>query len=140
MMGMRRVLVVALLIGAVAMISTVSRAASMSPQEGLSQQIKVAVEHAKLAQGATSMKDAKAQLQTVLNCIERGKEGSCSDVSGGMMAHSKAMGAMASEAVAWTELSWDVAKVGMKATSMDKVKAAAWATQVVLEHEGGMVR
>ncbi len=140
MMGMRRVLTVALLIGAVAMISTVSRAATMSAPEGLSAEIKVAVEHAKLAQAATSMKDVKVHLQAVLNCIERGKEGSCSDVSGGMMAHSKAMGAMAPAAVAWTELSWDVAKVGMKATTMDKVKAAAWATQIVLEHEGGMVR
>ena len=139
MMGMRRVLVVALLIGAVALITTVSRAAMMG-QEGLAAEIKVAMEQAKQAQAATSLKDVKVHLQAVLNCIERGKEGTCGNVSGGMMAHSKAMGAMAPEAVAWTELVWDVAKVGMKATTMNKAKAAAWATQVVLEHEGGMVR
>ena len=140
MMGMRRVLVVALLIGAVALISTVSRAATMAPQEGLAAEIKIAAEQAKLAQSATTMKDAKGYLQAVLNCIEKGMEGRCGNVSGGMMAHSKAMGAMATEAVAWTELSWDLAKVGMRATTLNKAKAAAWATQVVLEHEGGMVR
>jgi len=58
MMGMRRILAVALLIGAVAMISTVSRAATMSDQQGLAAEIKIAADHAKLAQAATSMKDA----------------------------------------------------------------------------------
>ncbi len=140
MMGMRRVLAVALLIGAVAMIGTVSRAATMSDQQGLAAEIKIAVEQAKAAQGATSMKDVKVHLQAVLNCIERGMEGRCGDVSGGMMAHSKAMGAMASEAVAWTEMARDVATVGMKATTLEKAKACAWTVQAVLEHEGGMVR
>ncbi len=137
---MRRVLAVALLIGAVALISTVSRAATTSEPEGLAAEIKIAVEHAKLAQAATSMKDAKVHLQAVLNCIERGKEGTCGNVSGGMMAHSKAMGKMAPEAVAWTEMSWDVAKAGMKATTLEKAKACAWTAQTVLEHEGGMLR
>ncbi len=112
----------------------------MSAPEGLAAEIKIAAQEAQLAQSATSMKDVKAHLQQVINCIERGKEGSCASMGTSMMANAKAMGAKAPLAVAWVEMARDVATVGMKANTMEKAKACAWTAQAVLEHGNEMLR
>lgn len=148
-MGMRtRSLISALLVGAVALVGTMTFAASMTPETAVTEQWKYALDQAKEAQSMTTMKDVKTDLQRVINCLE-GPQGphhdnavsdKCKSMGKGMMTDAKAAGGKYAKAMPWFELTTDVALIGKKATSMEKSKAAAWATQVVLEQIGGLLK
>ncbi|MGQ0568128.1 MAG: hypothetical protein ACT4P5_01155, partial [Armatimonadota bacterium] len=65
----------------------------------------------------------------------------CEGKGSGMMVDAKSAGDKKyTAAMTWMELSGDVATLGMKAKTADKAKAAAWATQIVLEHTGAQLK
>jgi hypothetical protein len=148
MMGMRRFLAVALLIVAVGLVTTVSLAANMSPAEGVQAQWKAALDMSKKAQTMSAMTDVKMQMQGVINCVEGGKsplyDGSagdnCAKMGNGMVNDAKMAGGKYMAATAWFEMARDTATMGKSATAMDKAKAAAWTTQIVLEHAGALLK
>jgi len=149
MMGMRkRLLAIALVIGAVGLVTTVSLAA-MNPIESMKEEWKIALQHSKLAQNYSTMDVVQQHLQHVINCIEGPKGGMYSEAAGnpcegkgnGMMVDAKAAGGKAAAAMVWMEVSGDVAaSIGMKAKSVDKAKAAAWVTMIVLDHAGTLLK
>jgi hypothetical protein len=148
-MGMRtRSLIVALLVAAVALVSTMTFAANMTPEASVAEQWKYALDQAKEAQKMMAMNDVKTNLQRVINCLE-GPQGpnhdnavsdKCSSMGKGMMVDAKAAGGKYVKAMPWFELATDVALIGKRATTMEKTKAAAWATQKVLEQIGGVLK
>jgi hypothetical protein len=88
------------------------------------------------------------QLQGVINCVQGrqsplydGSAGdNCAKMGSGMMNDAKMAGGKFAKATPWMELASDVATVGKNATAMDKMKAAAWTTQIVLEHAGALLK
>ena len=148
-MSMRtRSLTFALLVGAIALVGTITFAANMTPEASVGEQWKYALDQSKAAQKATGMNDVKTGMQRVINCLE-GPQGpnhdsavsdKCSSMGKGMMVDAKAAGGKYVKAMPWFELTTDIALVGKKATTTEKAKAAAWATQIVLEQVGGMLR
>lgn len=147
-MSMRtRSLTFALLVGAIALVSTMTYAASMV-ETAVIDQWKYALDQSKSAQKMMAMNDVKANIQRVINCLE-GPQGpnhdsavtdKCSTMGKGMMVDAKAAGGKYMKAMPWFELTTDVALIGKKAMSMEKAKAAAWATQIVLEQVGGQLK
>ena len=147
-MSMRtRSLTFALLVGAIALVSTMTYAASMV-ETAVLDQWKYALDQSKEAQKMTAMNDVKTNIQRVINCLE-GPQGpnhdsavssKCSSIGKGMMVDAKAAGGKYMKAMPWFELTTDVALIGKKAMSMEKTKAAAWATQIVLEQIGGLLK
>lgn len=148
-MSMRtRSLTFALLVGAIALVSTMTFAASMTPEASVGEQWKYALDQSKDAQKAMAMNDVKTGIQRVINCLE-GPQGpnhdsavsdKCGSMGKGMMVDAKAAGGKYMKAMPWFELTTDVALIGKKAMSMEKTKAAAWATQIVLEQIGGLLK
>jgi hypothetical protein len=106
-------------------------------------QMKVAIDRAKLAQKADSLQAVKENLQELVNCIE-GPKGSmfkAMDAMGkaqckgnGLLADAKGAGGKWSGTLPWIELANEIAGVGLKAESVAKARAAAWAAQATLEH------
>jgi hypothetical protein len=147
-MGMRRFVAVAMLLCAVGLATTVALAAMMSPAEGVQDQWKAALEMSKKAQMMSSMADVKTQLQGVINCVEGGKSplydgmvgDNCAKMGHGMISDAKMAGGKYASATPWFEVARDVAVMGKKAMTMDKAKAAAWTTRVVLEHAGALLK
>lgn len=147
-MSMRtRSLMVALLVGALALVSTMTYAASMV-ETAVIEQWKYALDQSKSAQKMMAMNDVKTNIQRVINCLE-GPQGpnhdsavsdKCGTMGKGMMVDAKAAGGKYMKAMPWFELTTDVALIGKKAMSMEKAKAAAWATQIVLEQVGGQLK
>ena len=144
----RRSLMLALFVGAVALVSTMTFAANMTPEASVGAQWQYAVDQSKEAQTMTSMNDVKTGMQRVINCLE-GPQGphhdnkvsdKCTSMGKGMMVDAKAAGGKYMKAMPWFELTTDVALISKKAMSMEKSKAAAWATQIVLEQIGGMLK
>jgi hypothetical protein len=148
-MSMRtRSLTFALLVGAIALVSTLAFAANMTPEASVGEQWKYALDQSKTAQKMTGMDDVKSGIQKVINCLE-GPQGpnhdnmvkdKCGTMGKGMMVDAKAAGGKYMKAMPWFELATDVALISKKATTMEKAKAAAWATQTVLEHLGAALR
>lgn len=102
---------------------------------------------------AQAMKDAKGvhnHLQIVANCLggktaafyEMRTADPCTAMAGGqgMMHAVQEAGGKRMKGLPWLDAAADIAMVGVKATSAEKAKAAAWATQVVLEKAGGAIR
>jgi hypothetical protein len=147
-MSMRHFVMSGLLIVAVAFIGTTSYAASGNALEQVGEQWKIAVQHVKLAQNYSNVKEIQQHMQHVINCLEgatgAGFEGGagnpCEGKGTGMMVNAKTAGGMAMKNMHWMQLSTDVAMLGRKATTADMAKAAAWATQKVLEQTGAVLR
>ena len=148
-MAMRtRSLVFALLVGAIALVSNMTFAANMTPEASVKEQWSYALDQSKEAQKMTKMDDVKSGMQKIINCLE-GPQGpnhdnmvkdKCGTMGKGMMVDAKAAGGKYMAAMPWFELANDVAMISKKATSMEKAKAGAWATQTVLEHLGAALR
>lgn len=146
-MSMRTLMTTGLLIVAVGLISTATFAQGMS-KEHVMEEWKIAMQHAKLAQSATSMKDAQRHLQQAINCLEgpgggafEGASGNpCEGKGNGMMADAKTAGGKYMKNMHWMQLSGSVAQLGRKAMTPEMVKAAAWATEKVLEQTGNQLR
>jgi hypothetical protein len=148
-MAMRtRSLLFVLLVGAIALISTISFAANMTPEASVKEQWTYALDQSKQAQKMTTMDDVKSGMQKIINCLE-GPQGpnhdsmvkdKCGTMGKGMMVDAKAAGGKYMKAMPWFELADDVAMIGKKASTMEKAKAAAWATQTVLEQLGAALR
>jgi hypothetical protein len=147
-MAMRTRSVFALLVAAVALVTTMTFAANMTPEASVKEQWQYALDQSKEAQKMMSMDEVKTGIQKVINCLE-GPQGpnhdsmvkdKCGMMGKGMMVDAKAAGGKYVKAMPWFELATDVALISKKATTMEKTKAAAWATQTVLEHLGAALR
>jgi hypothetical protein len=135
-----------MLVVVVGLMPFAARAADMGM--ATSEQLKIAIQHAGLAQSAGTVQGVRQHLQHVVNCIE-GPRGSmfaagagnpCEGKGNGAMADAKAAGGKMANAAPWLELANEVAVIGIKAGGLSKAKAAAWTTHAVLEHATMEVR
>jgi len=110
-------------------------------------QLKTALEHAKLAQDADTVASVKVHLQHVVNCIE-GPKGAmfnmgggnpCQGQGNGILADMREGGSQYTDAIPWVETAGEIAAVGLHANTVERAKAAAWATHATLEHLGMMM-
>jgi len=140
----RRLLAAAAFVAAVGLVATVSFAADVGMMAA--GQLKTAIAQAKAAQKAESLSVVKEHLQNIVNCIE-GPKGAMFKAMGanpcqgnGLLADAKDAGGKYAEALPWIELANENAAAGLKAATIAKVRAAAWAVQNLLEHaEKGMM-
>jgi hypothetical protein len=148
-MGMRKFMTAGLLVVAVSLIAGATFVqGAMGPGENIGEQWKIAMQHAKLAQNYSNTKEIQMHLQHVINCLE-GKGGGafegatgnpCEGKGTGMMADAKTAGGKYMTNMHWMQLSDSVAMLGRKATTADMAKAAAWATEKVLEQTGSVLK
>lgn len=134
------------LVAALALMASGSSAADMGMAAAT--QLKTAIAHARLAQQAESLASVKEHLQHVVNCIEGPKGGMframggspCQGQGSGLLADAKAAGGRYASAIAWIELANENAVTGLKATTVARAKAAAYAARTLLERaEKGMM-
>lgn len=146
-MSMRTLMTAGLLIVAVGLISTATFAQGMS-KEHVMEEWKIAMQHAKLAQKYSNVKEIQQHLQHVINCVEGPGGGAFEGASGnpcegkgkGMMVDAKAAGGKHMKNAHWMELTGSVAQLGRKAMTPEMAKAAAWATEKLLEQTGNQLR
>ena len=137
-MGIRRgLLAVVGFVLALGLVATVSSAADMGMMAA--GQLKTAIAQAKAAQKAESLSVVKEHLQNIVNCIE-GPRGAMFKAMGanpcqgnGLLADAKDAGGKYAQAIPWVELANENAAAGLKATTIEKARAAGWAVQTVLE-------
>ena len=134
----RRLLIVAGFIAMAGLVTTASFGADMGMMAAT--QLKTAVGQAKAAQKAASLSVVKEHLQTIVNCIE-GPKGAMFKAMGtnpcqgnGLLADAKDAGGRYAQVTPWVELANENAAAGLKATTIEKAKAAGWAVQNLLEH------
>jgi hypothetical protein len=138
-MGMRRRLFAVVgLAAAVGFAATVSYAADMGMMAAA--QMKTAIAQAKAAQKADSLVVVKEHLQNIVNCIE-GPKGAMFKAMGatpcqgnGLLADAKDAGGKYAMVIPWVELANENAAAGLKATTIEKARAAGWTVQNLLEH------
>ena len=138
-MGMRRRLfMVAGFIAMAGLVATASFGADMAMMAA--GQMKAAIAQAKAAQKAESLSVVKEHLQTIVNCIE-GPKGAMFKAMGanpcqgnGLLADAKDAGGKYAQVTPWVELANENAAAGLKATAIEKAKAAGWTVQNLLEH------
>ncbi|MBI4277265.1 MAG: hypothetical protein HY660_02315 [Armatimonadetes bacterium] len=141
--GGRRLLVGIGFLIVMGIVATAGFSAPMQPDMGMmaGNQLKTAIEHAKLAAGADALAGVKSHLQHVVNCIEgprgamyKGMGGNpCQGQGKGLLPDAKAAGMKYEGLVPWIDLANNIAAIGLKATTPGKAKAAAWAVQATLE-------
>ena len=139
----KRYLVLVMLIAA---LGFVAYTASAGPEagKGAVEQLKTAIQHSGFSQNYDNIVTAKQHLQHVVNCVEGqrgplydgGAGNPCEGKGNGAMTDAKSAGGKYAATTTWLELANDIATTGIKAKDVNKVKAAGWATQVVLEHAG----
>ena len=140
-------LALGLLVAALGLVATVTFAASEIENKVLDQW-KTAVQHSKFTQDYSAMKEVQSHLQHVVNCIEgpKGLEydggvgNPCQGKGTGMMNDAKAAGSKYAQAAPKMELANDVAISGLKAKTVEKAKAAGWASQLILEQVGASLK
>ena len=135
--GMRGHVLTAALAAVVALVAPASFAADMGMMAAA--QMKTAIEQAKAAQRAGSLAVVKEHLQTIVNCIE-GPKGAMFKAMGsnpcqgnGLLADAKDAGGKYAQVIPWVELANENAAAGLKATTIEKAKAAGYAVQSLLE-------
>ena len=139
----KRYLVLVMLIAALGFVAYTATAAP-DAGKGAVEQLKTAIQHSGFSQNYDNIQTAKQHLQHVVNCVEGsrgpmydgGAGNPCEGKGNGAMTDAKAAGGKMTATATWLELANDVAVTGIKAKDVNKVKAAGWATQVVLEHAG----
>jgi hypothetical protein len=145
-MGMRRrLLAVAGVVAAVGLVVAVTSAADMGMMAA--GQLKTAIAQAKAAQKAESLSVVKEYLQNIVNCIE-GPKGAMFKAMGanpcqgnGLLVDAKDAGGKYVMVIPWVELANENAATGLKATTIEKARAAGWTVQNLLEHaEKGMMQ
>jgi len=143
----KRYLAVAMLFAALGLVAYTATAAP-DAGKGAVEQLKTAIQHSGFSQNYDNMQTAKQHLQHVVNCVEGqrgpmydgGAGNPCEGKGNGAMVDAKAAGGKMTATATWLDLANDVAVTGIKAKDITKVKAAGWATQVILEHAAKDVR
>ena len=149
-MSMRKLMTAGLLVVAVSLIAgaTFVQGAAMGPGENIGEQWKVAMQETQAAQKATDLKDVQRHVQRAINCIvgiggpgfEGGSGNPCEGKGTGMMGDAKKAGGKYMQNMHWMDLSGSVAQISRKATTVEMAKAAAWATEKVLEQTGSVLK
>lgn len=146
-MSIRTLMTAGLLVVAVGLIATTTFAQG-AMAEHINEQWKIAMQHAKFAQNYSNTKEIQQHLQHVINCLEGPGGGAFEGASGnpcegkgkGMMVDAKTAGGKYMQNMHWMQLTTSVAQLGRKATTAEMAKAAAWATEKVLEQTATQFR
>ena len=139
-------LAVAMLVAALGLVATVVYAQGQETK--VLDQWKTTVQHSKFSQNYANTKEITSHLQHVVNCIE-GQRGPlydggvgnpCQGQGSGLITDSKAAGGKYTQAVPLFEVADEIAATGLKTKSVEKAKTAGWATQMVLERAGEILK